>query len=148
MEQETLKFGHCEECGRLWPLRKGREPECRVCGERLLRLRREPDEAEQSEALFEDWVTDMRERGEWGPSPLRAQHILGCGRATVDTMVANGVLHRNEYDRDGHKIVVISWKSIKRAEENKARIGSYTGKSVGRPKVEPPLPDLGGLAMG
>lgn len=134
MALDPKDFGWCEDCGRLWPAHKGRDKVCRACGERLQKVSN-VTEPEASQASFENWTADVREAGQWGPSPAMAAKILGCGRATVDHLVNDGVLERAEYERDGHKLVVISWRSIARAGANKSAMGSYTGKPPGRPSL-------------
>ena len=125
---------------RMWPRLAGtRERGAELPGmqRRLRRFNREVREDEISAAYFEEWVEDVRGRKQWGPSPVEAQRILGCGRANVDALVERGVLECNEYERDGHKLIVISWRSLKKAKENKRKYGSYTGQSVGRPSLKP-----------
>lgn len=94
-----------------------------------------PPESSVSEAAFETWVADVREAGKWGPSPKEAQRLLGCSRAAIDYMVRTGVLERSEYERDGHQLVVISWRSIKQVQQNKAETNRFTGNLQGRPRL-------------
>lgn len=132
MAKAKEQFGYCGDCGYLWPVSNPEQAICRVCGERLEKIKK-VTEVEKSDAYFQDWVMNLRANNLWGPSPQQAAKILGCGRANVDHLVRSGVLRRSEYDRDGHKIVVISWESIQKAKENKVRSERLTGKLRGRP---------------
>ena len=62
----------------------------------------------------------------WGPSPGGAVAELHCERSMIDKLADRGILEKSIYDRDGHYVVMISARSIKKAKENKAKRGKWT----------------------
>jgi hypothetical protein len=62
----------------------------------------------------------------WGPSPGGAVAELRCERSMIDKLADRGILEKSIYDRDGHYVVMISARSIKKAKENKAKRGKWT----------------------
>jgi hypothetical protein len=44
----------------------------------------------------------------------------------IDKLTERGILEKSVYDRDGHYVVMISDRSIKKAKENKAKRGKWT----------------------
>jgi hypothetical protein len=72
------------------------------------------------------WLREVRSAGRGGPSPGGAASKLGCSRSMIDKLVNMGVLERDEYDADGHYIVMISDRSIRRALEAKRDHGKWT----------------------
>jgi hypothetical protein len=86
--------------------------------------------SDEDAKIFERWCREVRERGEWGPSPGGAAQRLRCSRAMVDQLVARGVLVRNEFVEDDGTVsnIRISSRSIVKALENKDVTGRWTGK--------------------
>lgn len=100
---------------------------CDVCGERM-KPTNQITQSDREAARFMDWMRQVSLDGKWGPSPGGASAELHCSRAMVDDLVAGGVLERTEYDADGHKVVMISARSIEQAKRNKDITGRWTGK--------------------
>lgn len=75
---------------------------------------------------FQDWMDELHKADKWGPSPGGAASALGCDRSMVDKLADRGILEKSVYDRDGHYVVMVSDRSIKRARENKKRRGKWT----------------------
>jgi hypothetical protein len=71
-------------------------------------------------------MDDVHKKGLWGPSPGGAVAELGCDRSMVDKLAARGILEKSVYERDGHYLVMISERSIKKAKENKAKRRKWT----------------------
>jgi hypothetical protein len=44
----------------------------------------------------------------------------------IDKLADRGIMEKCIYDRDGHYVVMISARSIKKAKENKAKRGKWT----------------------
>ena len=78
------------------------------------------------------WVALRVEAGDWGPSPGEAAKLLGCARATVDDLVRIGALERLECSVRGHRVVVISQRSIDDALVSYQETGCWSG--VVRPR--------------
>ena len=100
-------------------------PICPECGRSLTPLRN-LTRNERSRLAFMDWQDDVYKQGMWGPSPGGAVSELGCDRSMIDKLAAMGILEKNIYDRDGHYVVLISDRSIKKAKENKKKTGKWT----------------------
>ncbi len=81
---------------------------------------------ERSMLAFQDWMDDLHKKDMWGPSPGGAVAELRCERSMIDKLADRGILEKSIYDRDGHYVVMISARSIKRAKENKAKRGKWT----------------------
>ena len=62
----------------------------------------------------------------WGPSPGGAVAELRCERSMIDKVADRVMLEKSIYDRDGHYVVMISARSIKKAKENKTKRGKWT----------------------
>jgi hypothetical protein len=61
-----------------------------------------------------------------GPSPGGAVAELHCDRSMIDKLADCGILEKSVHDRDGHYVVMISERSIKKAKENKTKRGKWT----------------------
>ena len=81
---------------------------------------------ERSMLAFQDWMDDLHKKDLWGPSPGGAVAELHCERSMIDKLADRGILEKSIYDRDGHYVVMISARSIKKAKENKAKRGKWT----------------------
>lgn len=120
--------GWCPSCGDAFTPHESSAPNnpiCPACGSELKSMRN-LSRVERSALAFQDWSEDVFKRGLWGPSPGGAAGMLGCDRSMVDRLVDREILERSEYDRDGHFVVMISERSIKRAKENKEKRGKWT----------------------
>jgi hypothetical protein len=51
---------------------------------------------------------------------------LQCDRSMIDKLAERGILEKSVYERDGHYLVMISERSIKKAKENKAKRKKWT----------------------
>ena len=80
------------------------------------------------------WLQRVAKRGALGPSPGVAYRVLGCTRTTVDHLVRAGVLERSSFEGEGHKVVMISSRSMEVARANKLVTGFFSGRRVGRPE--------------
>jgi hypothetical protein len=81
---------------------------------------------ERSMLAFQDWMDELHAKDLWGPSPGGAVAELHCDRSMIDKLADRGILEKSVYDRDGHYVVMISSRSIKKAKENKAKRGKWT----------------------
>ena len=81
---------------------------------------------ERSLLSFQDWMDDLHKKGLWGPSPGGAVAELGCDRSMINKLADRGILEKSVYDKDGHYVVMISERSIKKAKQNKAKRGKWT----------------------
>ncbi len=81
---------------------------------------------ERSLLAFQDWMEEVHKKGLWGPSPGGAVAELGCDRSMIDKLVDRRILEKSVYDREGHFVVLIAERSIKKARENKAKRGKWT----------------------
>lgn len=127
------KRGWCQNCGDTVPWRPtaSEEADCPVCGASLRRMDSLTDD-ERGVVEMQDWFEDVCRKGMNGPSPGGAASILGCHRSMIDKLVHMGVLEKSEFIFKGQKVVVISQKSIKQAQENRKRTGNWTGHPVRR----------------
>ena len=98
---------------------------CPGCGGEMKPLRN-LTKTERSMLAFQDWMDDLHKKDLWGPSPGGAVAELHCERSMIDKLADRGILEKSIYDRDGHYVVMISARSIKRAKENKAKRGKWT----------------------
>ena len=128
MNTSEQERGWCSSCG---DARRPDEncapdnPICPECGNSLTPLRN-LTRNERSRLAFLDWQDDIYKRGLWGPSPGGAVAELGCDRSMIDKLAGIGILEKNIYERDGHYVVMISDRSIKKAKENKKKTGKWT----------------------
>ena len=120
----------CKACEHLQQVEAGDDAVCEECGDMMVAVSR-LSAAEREFVRYGEWCREVRQRGEWGPSPGGAAGELGCTRPMIDYLVRMGVLIRNEYDAaEGYtRTVIISEKSIKEAKENRVRTGNWTGGS-------------------
>jgi hypothetical protein len=81
---------------------------------------------ERRTLAFQDWSEEISAAGKWGPSPGGAVAELGCDRSMIDKLAERGILEKSVYDQDGHYMVMISTRSIKKAKENKEKRGKWT----------------------
>lgn len=102
---------------------------CPHCGERMIRFK-DLGPGYKSAVKFWLWSREMMDRQLGGPSPGGAAGELECSRAMVDKLVDLGVLERCEYNEDGHRVVMISSRSIEAAKEAKAIRGRWTDATV------------------
>lgn len=100
------------------------EDQCPECGGELKSLR-QLTRVERSMHEFQEWMWKVQDEDKWGPSPGGAAGELRCSRSMIDKLVSVGVLERSEYNKDGHHVVMISARSIKQAQENKAKYGQW-----------------------
>ncbi len=118
----------CAECGRAgFPTEESApdNPICPACGSEMKELRC-LSRTERSLLAFQDWMDEVHREGKWGPSPGGAVAELHCDRSMIDKLAERGILEKSVYDRDGHYVVMISERSIKKAKENKAKRGKWT----------------------
>jgi len=128
MEDEERERGWCGECGHATFPDDSSAPDnplCPACGSELRSLR-SLTKTERSLLAFQDWMDDVHEKGMWGPSPGGAASELGCDRSMIDKLAERGILEKSIYDRDGHYVVMISDRSVKKAKENKQKRGKWT----------------------
>lgn len=118
----------CAECGEANFPHEDSAPDnpiCPGCGSEMKELRR-LSKTERSLLSFQDWMDDLHKKGLWGPSPGGAVAELGCDRSMIDKLADRGILEKSVYDKDGHYVVMISERSIKKAKQNKAKRGKWT----------------------
>lgn len=134
------RFANCTGCGRILSNRFNKYRVCRFCGSDALEELNNPSEMELMEAetnaaemKMHDWLDELKSKGLWGPGPSVAAFTLGCSRPMVDDLVRDKILERSDYNEQGHKLVVISLRSIIKAKAKKVMTGSYTGRPPGRP---------------
>jgi hypothetical protein len=126
-ESEQERFW-CHECGEAnYPYERSApdNPICPGCGCEMKSLRNLSN-SERSLLAFQDWMDDVRKNGLWGPSPGGAVSELHCDRTMIDKLAERGILEKSVYNRDGHHVVMISDRSIKKAKENKQKRGKWT----------------------
>src|SRR5258708_6134723 len=126
-ERERERFW-CAECGRAnYPDESSspNNPICPGCGDEMKPLTRLTS-TERKALGFQDWSQEVTAAGKWGPSPGEAAADLRCDRTMIDKLVERGILEKTVYAQDGHYIVVISRRSIKKAKENKEKRGKWT----------------------
>jgi hypothetical protein len=126
-EEERERFW-CEECGEAnFPHETSApdNPICPGCGSEMKSLRN-LSKNERSMLAFQDWMDELHAKDLWGPSPGGAVAELHCDRSMIDKLADRGILEKSVYDRDGHYVVMISSRSIKKAKENKAKRGKWT----------------------
>lgn len=75
---------------------------------------------------FHVWMDEVRTSRKWGPSPGGAASELHCDRSMIDKLAERGILEKSVYKKDGHYVVMISSRSIKKAKENKQKRGKWT----------------------
>lgn len=125
--------GWCNECAAVRDAGEGSfegELYCEVCGE-LMKATSKITASDLAAGRFMDWMRKVMAEGKWGPSPGGAAGMLKCGRATIDDLARRGVLERSEYNAEGHHVIMISERSIQRAQENKRQTGRWTGLPPG-----------------
>jgi hypothetical protein len=118
----------CNDCGQAHLPHEDSAPDnpiCPVCGSEMRSLR-SLSKTERSLLAFQDWMDEVHKEGKWGPSPGGAVAELHCDRSMIDKLAERGILEKSVYDRDGHYVVMISDRSIKKAKENKAKRGKWT----------------------
>ena len=123
-----LERGWCDECGQAHESVEDAPPDtltCPVCGGEMKALNR-LNKTELRAFHFQEWLGEVHDGGKWGPSPGGAASELGCDRSMVDKLAERGILEKSVYDRDGHYVVMISDRSIKKAKANKAKRGKWT----------------------
>jgi len=126
-ETERERFW-CGDCGRANYQHDSSAPDnpiCLGCGSEMKPLRN-LSRGERSLLAFQDWMEGVHKKGLWGPSPGGAAGELGCDRSMIDKLAERGILEKSIYERDGHFVVMISERSIKKAKENKAKRGKWT----------------------
>jgi hypothetical protein len=126
-ETERERFW-CAECGRASFPHEDSAPDnplCPGCGSEMRSLR-SLSRAERTLLAFEDWMEQTHKKGLWGPSPGGAAAELGCDRTMIDKLAERWILEKSVYDRDGHFVVIISERSVKKAKENKRKRGKWT----------------------
>lgn len=120
--------GWCDECGQAHESDESAPPDlliCPVCGGEMKSLDR-LNKTELRAFHFQEWLGEVHDGGRWGPSPGGAAAELRCDRSMIDKLAERGILEKSVYDRDGHYVVMISDRSIKKAKENKAKRGKWT----------------------
>ena len=127
MDEIERERGWCHECGHA-DLSASEAPDlliCPACGGEMKPLRN-LTKTERSMLAFQDWMDDVHKKDMRGPSPGGAVAELHCERSMIDKLADRGILEKSIYDRDGHYVVMISARSIKKAKENKAKRGKWT----------------------
>ena len=127
MDEIERERGWCHECGHA-ETSASEAPDlliCPACGGEMKPLRN-LTKTERSMLAFQDWMDDLHKKDLWGPSPGGAVAELHCERSMIDKLADRGILEKSIYDRDGHYVVMISARSIKKAKENKAKRGKWT----------------------
>ena len=127
---ELRALGLCRSCEYLAIAGGDYDPEendwiCPMCENPVTPAARLTD-SEKAVVRMWLWLRRVKAEGRGGPSPGGAANKLGCSRSMIDKLVALGILERDEYDRDGHTIVMISNRSIQRALEAKRSQGKWT----------------------
>jgi predicted RNA-binding Zn-ribbon protein involved in translation (DUF1610 family) len=119
--------GWCTSCARAYEPDEDQPEEliCPACGSNMKPLR-SLSRMERSSLNFQDWMDDVYQRGLWGSSPGGAAAHLKCDRSMIDKLVERGILEKSVYDRDGHYVVMISDRSVEKAQENKEKRGKWT----------------------
>jgi hypothetical protein len=120
--------GWCRECGHAEPSHESAAPGeliCPACGGEMKSLDN-LTKSERSALAFQEWMDAVHKANKWGPSPGGAASDLRCDRSMIDKLAERGILEKSVYDRDGHHVVLISDRSIKRAKENKKKRGKWT----------------------
>jgi rRNA maturation endonuclease Nob1 len=120
--------GWCRECGHAEPSHESAPPDvliCPACGSEMKSLEN-LTKSERSALAFQEWMDGLHRADQWGPSPGGAASELRCDRSMIDKLADRGILEKSVYDRDGHHVVIISDRSIKRAKENKKKRGKWT----------------------
>lgn len=128
MEDLERERGWCNECGLPFHSDDSAPPDvlvCPGCGSEMKPLDR-LNETELKAFRFQDWSAEVYQSGKWGPSPGGAASELRCDRSMIDKLAERGILEKSVYSRDGHYVVMISDRSIKKAKENKAKRGKWT----------------------
>ena len=130
-EQKTnpeRERGWCNECGQA-EYSDENSPAgaliCSDCGSEMKPLNR-LNRTESAAFKFQEWCSKVASEGKWGPSPGGAAAKLGCDRSMIDKLADRGILEKSVYDNDGHYVVMISDRSIKKAKENKTKRGKWT----------------------
>jgi len=118
------QWGWCKACEAMRQSGDGQGLECPDCGEPLIASARMTS-AQNSIAKFTEWLRQVHAEGKSGPSPGGAAAELKCSRANIDMLVAADVLERVEYDEGGHRVIMISQRSIEKAKRNKKETGSW-----------------------
>jgi hypothetical protein len=126
---------YCRECEYIQFWHESLKPaekhgKCPYCGNALVKFERLSD-GEQETARFQAWCRVLRRKGLHGFSPGGAAQRLGCHRSMIDKLAERGLLEKSVYDRDGHFVVYISERSIRRAKEAKERSGKWTKAEQG-----------------
>lgn len=120
--------GWCKECGQAELSNKSAPPDlliCPLCNGEMKSLNN-LTRSERAKLAFQDWMDEVHKADKWGPSPGGAASELRCDRSMIDKLAERGILEKSVYDRDGHYVVMISVRSIKRAKENKNKRGKWT----------------------
>lgn len=128
MDETKRERFWCGACGRANYPHESSAPDnpiCPDCGAEMKSLR-SLTRTERVAFALQDWLGDVYTSGKAGPSPGGAAVQLGCDRSMIDKLAERGILEKSVYDRDGHYIVMISDRSIKKAKENKEKRGKWT----------------------
>ena len=133
--------GWCSHCGgashgvmmHVAKMKPSRWWGCRDCGSPLKTLA-EMSPEEKAIVEMQDWFANVCRSGLNGPSPQDAARELGCHRSMIDRLIGLGVLEKSEFAFKGQKLIIISQRSLTKAEENRKRTGNWTGFPVRRGK--------------
>jgi hypothetical protein len=120
--------GWCNGCGQASLSDESAPPDvliCPNCGGEMKSLE-DLNKSELRAFRFQEWSSEVYQEGKFGPSPGGAASELGCDRSMIDKLTERGILEKSVYDRDGHYVVMISDRSIKKAKANKAKRGKWT----------------------
>ena len=120
--------GWCNECGQA-EYSDENSPAgaliCSDCGSEMKPLNC-LNKTESAAFKFQEWCSKVVREGKWGPSPGGAAAKLGCDRSMIDKLADREILEKSIYDNDGHYVVMISDRSIKKAKANKEKRGKWT----------------------
>jgi len=97
---------------------------CDDCGNRLVALKN-LTRKQRTDYDFYVWMQSVLKADKNGLSPGGAAAELKCSRAMIDKLVEAGSLERSQYEKDGHFIVLISWRSILKVKQTKKETGQW-----------------------
>ena len=129
----SRRRGWCKYCGTacVAERRTGAVLRCSQCGSDMTPLD-QLSEDDRAMVDMQDWFAEIGRKGLNGPSPSRAAEELGCHRSMIDRLVALEVLEKSKFEFKGQKVVIISRRSIEKAQENRKDTGNWTGSAVRR----------------